>query len=145
MRQNKDFITLLCFKYFIMNSIFIIYVADQSKSKAFYSNVLQKEAILDVPGMTEFEINADTKLGIMPENGIAKLLGENIVHPATGNGIPRCELYLYVDSPDEYYERALKLGARAISPATARDWGDKVAYCSDFDGNILAFAISMKI
>ena len=128
-----------------MNSIFIIYVADQSKSKAFYSNVLQKEAILDVPGMTEFEINAGTKLGIMPENGIAKLLGENIVHPAAGNGIPRCELYLYVDSPEISYERAIKCGAKAISEAALRDWGDKVAYCSDFDGNILAFAISMKI
>lgn len=123
-----------------MNSIFIIYVADQAKSKYFYQEVLQKEALLDVPGMTEFEINEQSKLGIMPEKGIAKILGENIVHPSKGNGIPRCEIYLYVNSPDDYYERAIKLGAKPLSETLVRDWGDKVAYCSDFDGNILAFA-----
>lgn len=123
-----------------MNSIFIIYVADQAKSKYFYQEVLQKEALLDVPGMTEFEISEQSKLGIMPEKGIAKILGENIVHPSTGNGIPRCEIYLYVNSPDDYYERAIKLGAKPLSETLVRDWGDKVAYCSDFDGNILAFA-----
>lgn len=123
-----------------MNSIFIIYVADQAKSKYFYQEVLQKEALLDVPGMTEFEISEQSKLGIMPEKGIAKILGENIVHPSKGNGIPRCEIYLYVNSPDDYYERAIKLGAKPLSETLVRDWGDKVAYCSDFDGNILAFA-----
>lgn len=128
-----------------MKTIFIIYVADQLKSKAFYSKVLQKEAVLDVPGMTEFEINADTKLGIMPEKGIAKLLGEDIINPSAGNGIARCELYLYVDSPEAAYKRALKCGAKAISEVFPRDWGDKVAYCSDFDGNILAFAQKVEI
>jgi uncharacterized glyoxalase superfamily protein PhnB len=129
---NKNFLR--------MNSIFIIYVANQAKSKSFYQEVLQKEAVLDVPGMTEFEINEHSKLGIMPENGIAKILGENIVHPSNGNGIPRCEIYLYVNSPEEYYERAICCGAKPICETLARDWGDKVAYCSDFDGNILAFA-----
>ena len=90
--------------------------------------------------MTEFEISEQSKLGIMPEKGIAKILGENIVHPSTGNGIPRCEIYLYVNSPDDYYERAIKLGAKPLSETLVRDWGDKVAYCSDCDGNILAFA-----
>ncbi len=123
-----------------MKSIFIIYVADQAKSKYFYQEVLQKEALLDVPGMTEFEINEQSKLGIMPEKGIAKILGENIVHPSKGNGIPRCEIYLYVNSPDDYFERAIRYGAKPLSETLVRDWGDKVAYCSDLDGNILAFA-----
>ncbi len=127
-----------------MKSIFIIYVANQEKSRNFYREILQKEPILDVPGMTEFDINESTKLGIMPENGIAKLLGSGIIHPSKGNGIPRCELYLTVDSPTLYYENALKAGAHAISESCKRDWGDEVAYCSDFDGNILAFARKAK-
>jgi len=34
---------------------FILYVADQEKSKLFYQNLFQLEPSLDVPGMTEFQ------------------------------------------------------------------------------------------
>lgn len=127
-----------------MKTIFIIYVANQELSKNFYQKLLQEKPILDVTGMTEFKINEHSKLGIMPENGIANLLGENIIHPSKGNGIPRCEIYLYVNSPEDFYERAIKYGAKPISKCMTRDWGDKVAYCADFDGNILAFAQTLK-
>ena len=69
---------------------FILYVADQTRSKHFYEAVLQKTPELDVPGMTEFNLNESCKLGLMPENGIARILGEALPHPASGNGIPRC-------------------------------------------------------
>ena len=51
---------------------FILYVADQNRSRNFYAQVLQKEPSLNVPGMTEFDLNETCKLGLMPENGIAK-------------------------------------------------------------------------
>ena len=120
--------------------IFIIYVADQRRSKDFYENVLQQKPVLDVPGMTEFQINEHTKLGIMPEKGIANILGKETPHPSTGNGIPRSEIYLYIDHPSQYYLRAIESGAKAISPLQIRNWGDEVAYCADLDGYILAFA-----
>ena len=120
--------------------IFIIYVADQQKSKDFYENVLQQKPVLDVPGMTEFQINEHTKLGIMPEKGIANILGKETPHPSTGNGIPRSEIYLYTDHPSQYYLRAIETGAKVISPLQIRNWGDEVAYCADLDGHILAFA-----
>lgn len=123
-----------------MKAIFIIYVEDQVRSKDFYKVILQKDPVLDVQGMTEFEINEHTKLGIMPEAGIAKLLGDGIIHPSKGNGIPRCEMYLHVDSPKDFYNRAIQAGAKPISENLMRDWGDEVAYCADFDGNIIAFA-----
>ncbi|MFZ4414756.1 MAG: VOC family protein [Bacteroidales bacterium] len=122
------------------NVIFIIYVANQQKSKDFYENVLQQKPLLDVPGMTEFIINKQTKMGIMPETGIAKILGKETLHPSSGNGIPRSEIYLCVEKPMEYYLRATEAGAKAISPLQIRDWGDEVAYCADLDGHILAFA-----
>ncbi len=53
---------------------FILYVADQKKSTAFYSFVLNLKPSLDVPGMTEFMLGTNCKLGLMPENGIAKIL-----------------------------------------------------------------------
>ncbi len=124
--------------------IFIIYVANQQKSKYFYQHLLKQTSVLDVPGMTEFAINENTKIGIMPETGIAKILGKETLHPSTGNGIPRSEIYLYVEKPMEYYLRAIEAGAKAISPLQKRDWGDEVAYCADLDGHILAFAKTLE-
>jgi lactoylglutathione lyase len=118
----------------------IFYVADQNRSKLFYETILQQKPVLDVEGMTEFMLSENFKLGLMPEKGISKILLPYTRDPASGNGIPRCELYLIVDDPREYLNRALKAGALKISDAKARDWGDEVAYCADLDGNVIAFA-----
>ncbi|WP_409272751.1 VOC family protein [Neobacillus sp. SCS-31] len=122
------------------NFIFILYVSDQEKAKSFYKNLLGKEPILDVPGMTEFELSSKIILGIMPEKGIFKILEGNIPHPETASGIPRSEIYLYVDNPDEYYDKLIHAGGRGISKVAARSWGDIVSYGMDLDGHILAFA-----
>lgn len=119
---------------------FILYVSDQSRSKEFYAAILQQEPSLNVPGMTEFTLAENLKLGLMPENGIAKILGDKTPHPASGNGIPRCELYLSVDDVDAACDRALKAGAKEVNPPTDRDWGDSVGYVADLDGHIIAFA-----
>lgn len=118
----------------------IFYVADQKRSRDFYSSLLAKEPSLDVPGMTEFILSSNLKLGLMPENGIAKFLSDKVPHPSSGNGIPRCELYLLVENSYNFYQYAVSLGAKEISPVSIRDWGDKVGYVSDFDGHIIAFA-----
>lgn len=65
-------------------------------------------------------------------------------HPDTGIGIPRCELYLYVDNIQIEFDNAIKCGAKVISPIIDRDWGDKVCYFSDPDGHIIAFAEKIK-
>ena len=121
-------------------AIFIIYVKDQNRSRNFYKSVLNIEPVLDVPGMTEFKINDYTKLGIMPEEGIVKILGSEVPHPKTGNGIPRCEIYLYTASPQEYIKKLAASGGKLISNLELRSWGEEVAYGSDPDGHIIAFA-----
>ena len=118
----------------------ILFVADQQKSRDFYSSVLQMNPELDVPGMTEFKLIDGLKLGLMPENGIARILADQMPQPKTGNGIPRCELYLLLDNIDEAYERALKAGAKEISKIQDRDWGNAVGYLSDPDGHLIALA-----
>ena len=124
-----------------MNEIeFIIYVRDQLKSKKFYEELLQIEPSLNVPGMTEFRLSENVKLGLMPENGIAKIISNKLPNPQKGNGIPRCELYLKIKDPDKYIKRGIELGGKEISKLQDRNWGDKVGYISDFDGNIIAFA-----
>ena len=124
-----------------MNEIeFILYVSNQEKSRVFYERLLNIKPSLNVPGMTEFKLIENVKLGLMPENGIAKIISEKLPHPKNGNGIPRCEIYLKVRSPIEYLKRVIELGGKEISKFQNRDWGDKVGYISDLDGNIIAFA-----
>lgn len=118
----------------------ILYVRDQRASTDFYRKIFRKEPDLDVPGMTEFMLAENMKLGLMPNRGIAKILGNTLPHPDTGTGIPRCELYLYVDDLRFEYENALKAGARSLSPPALRDWGDTVCYLADPDGHVIAFA-----
>ena len=118
----------------------ILYVGNQQRSRDFYSAILQKKPELDVPGMTEFILADNLKLGLMPENGIAKILADKTPHPKTGNGIPRCELYILTDKIEELQKIALTNGAKEVSKIADRDWGHRVGYVADFDGHIIAFA-----
>ena len=118
---------------------FILYIADQKRSAEFYKALLKQEPVLDVPGMTEFELQTCCKLGLMPETGIARILNDETPHPSKGNGIPRCELYLKVQNAAEYMERGVALGAKLVSPLQNRAWGDAVGYLMDMDGHIIAF------
>jgi predicted enzyme related to lactoylglutathione lyase len=119
---------------------FILYVADQNRSRNFYEQVLQKKPALDVPGMTEFLLGEDCSLGLMPEAGIRSLLGPALPDPEKGRGIPRAELYMTVPHPAEYHNRVLTSGGKEVSNLTSRPWGDTVAYSLDPDGHVLAFA-----
>lgn len=117
----------------------IIYVENQKKSRDFYTALFEKAPTLDVDGMTEIPLSESTFLGLLPGNGIVEILEGNIDNPNQNTAYPRCELYLYVDSPETYYEKAIALGARGISSAKWRNWGDFTSYVTDFDGNIIAF------
>ncbi len=119
----------------------ILYVAHQRQSTKFYSEILGKQPCLDVPGMTEFIVSENLKLGLMPEAGIAKILSDKTPHPATGNGIPRCELYIYTNDIYMVFQQAKDAGAREISSIQKREWDDTVGYLADLDGHILAFAV----
>ena len=122
----------------------ILYVKDQSRSTSFYKNILAIEPRLNVPGMTEFELSNGTVLGLMPGSGIKKWLGEKIEDPDKLNGTPRAELYLLVDEPQNFFDRALQHGAKELSRLQPRDWGDEAAYCSDPDDYIIAFAKKIR-
>lgn len=117
----------------------ILYVADQAVARDFYAAVLGQAPRLDVPGMTEFELEPGCVLGLMPEKGIKRLL-PSLPDPAAGNGVPRAEVYLTVPDPAASHARALAAGARELSPLEPRGWGDKAAYSLDPNGHVLAFA-----
>jgi len=123
----------------LIQTNFILYVADQERAKAFYAQVLAREPRLHVPGMTEFDLGAGAVLGLMPERGIRRLLGDE--HFPDAPPTPRAELYLLVDDPQAYLDRAKAAGALELSPLLPRDWGHTAAYCLDPDRHVLAFAV----
>ena len=122
----------------------ILYVKDQQKSTLFYEQLFRKSADLNVPGMSEFVLNDFCKLGLMPNDGIAKIITPSLPHPNLGNGIPRCELYFIVENLEEEYENVKKLNTTIISEIEPRTWGDTAFYFSDLDGHVIAFAEKTK-
>lgn len=122
-----------------MQTEFILYVADQARSRDFYRAVLAKEPSLDVLGMTEFDLGG-CKLGLMPEAGIARIVTPALPHPERARGVPRCELYLLVANAAEVAARCSAAHAVEVSPLVERDWGHLVAYYADPDGHVLAIA-----
>lgn len=122
----------------------ILFVQDQKVSTEFYSKLFNRNPELDVPGMTEFRVFENGYIGLMPNNGIAKIIADNSPHPQLGTGIPRCELYLLVDDAAKAYHHAISIGAKIISPLQDRDWGDIAGYVADPDGHIIAFAETKK-
>jgi len=123
----------------INQSLLILYVSDQKAATEFYKAVLEKVPSMDVQGMTEFNLRTDIRLGLMPLAGAKKLLGSGKFPPGAKD-VPKAELYLLVDDADSYLMRAVESGAELIHHVEPRDWGDRVGYCFDPDGHVLAFA-----
>lgn len=124
-----------------MSAHFILYVQNQNRSESFYRTTLAIPPRLSVPGMTEFDLPGGGVLGLMPEQGIRRLLGTILPDPAMAAGIPRAELYLVVGNPEAFHQRALTCGAKELSPLMPRDWGHTAGYLLDPDGHVLAFAV----
>ncbi len=118
----------------------ILFVDNQERSSLFYQKIFRQASDLNVSGMTEFNLSDHCKLGLMPNNGIARILANQLPHPQDGNGIPRCELYLYVEDIQLEFENAINSGAKLISPIIERNWGDRACYFADPDGHVIAFA-----
>jgi uncharacterized protein len=123
-----------------LTSHFILYVRNQEISTRFYERVLGFPPRLNVPGMTEFQLSAHAVLGLMPEKGIARILGESLVDPEKSGQPPRAELYLLVENVGVAITRATDAGAVEVSKLAVRDWGHRAAYFLDPDNHVLALA-----
>ena len=114
---------------------FILYVADQARARDFYRHVLAAEPVLDVPGMTEFDLGGAT-LGLMPASDMEALLSGQI---RAGAG-QRCELYLRRNDAAAALARAADGGGRLLDGLRDRSWGERAGYLLDPDGHVLALA-----
>ena len=119
---------------------FILYVKDQARSAEFYARVLDRQPSVNARGITKFTLSETCVLGLIPEAGVKGLLGSRLPNPAHASGIPRSEVYLYVENPSVFHRRVIEAGGYELSELAEREWGDRAAYCLDLDGHVLAFA-----
>ena len=113
--------------------IFVLYVRDPERSRAFYETALGLGPTLVADGYCELACGSAV-LGLLNERAAKILAGA----PA-GQGL-RAELYLRVDDVEEAVRRLTRAGARCTSPLAVRDWGDRAAYFEDPDGHLVAVA-----
>lgn len=123
---------------------FIIYVDNLDKTKMFYKLLFDIKPIIDEPGMCELELPNGAVLGIMSNSSLEKLFGTEYSINEKKRSSPKFEFYFQVDNAEALYQKALQLGALELRKFAEMDWGDKVAYCINHDGHILAFAEKIK-
>jgi uncharacterized protein len=121
----------------------ILAVSDLARSAKFYRAAFSWPVRVETPVYVEFELPDGRGLGLYQREGYAKNTGQLPASVREGE-IPGTELYFHVGVVDEAVEQLVGAGARLLSPAAARDWGDVAAYLADPDGNALVLARPLR-
>jgi lactoylglutathione lyase len=112
-------------------------VANLESALAFYVELLggRKSYQFPLEGPAVFVTlsfgQTEIGLGVV---GTAPPLHGQPLRPATGH---RIELCVYVDDLDGMMERARAAKTKVLLEPTAQPWGERVAYVSDPDGNLV--------
>ena len=117
----------------------ILAVRDLARSAAFYRTAFGWAPRVEAPVYVELELPDGRGLGLYLRDGYARNTG------LLPTSVPECEitgteLYFHVDDVDDAVQRLVGAGARVLSPASPRDWGDVAAYVADPDGNVVVVA-----
>jgi predicted enzyme related to lactoylglutathione lyase len=117
----------------------ILAVSDLARAASFYAAAFDWRRVVDAPVYVEHELPGGMRLGLYQREGYARNTGVLPSAPAPG-AIAPTEIYLHVDDVAAACARLESAGARLLSPAAPRDWGDEAAYWADPDGNVLVVA-----
>ena len=117
----------------------ILAVADLPRAVAFYRDAFGWEQMVDAAVYVEFRLPGGMALGLYERNGFGRNTGQ-VPAAVPPGALAGTELYLRTDDLAGAAARLEAAGARLLSPAAPRDWGDTVAYYADPDGNVLAIA-----
>lgn len=140
--RDGTIVTLACYDARVTTSglaIVIFAVEDLSRALAFYKAAFDCSEAVTSPSYVELELGGTVRLGLYEQAGFARNIGR---HPAPlgGSDVSRTELYFRVPSLPPAIAKLESAGARLLSAAQARPWGETAAYFADPDGNILALA-----
>ncbi len=117
----------------------VLATGNLAASTAFYKSAFGWKQNVAAPSYSEFLLPDRMRLGLYQREGFAKNTGI-LPHVVPAGAIAPTELYFYADDPEAVLKKAIKAGARLLSPLHARDWGDEVGYCAEPDGNVIAIA-----
>lgn len=117
----------------------ILAVRDLARARAFYRDAFGWAQPVDAPVYAEFELPGGMRLGVYQREGFARNTGLEPSAVPVG-AISSTEIYLHVDDLPAAVARLGSAGARLLSPASKRDWGDEAAYFADPDGNVIVVA-----
>jgi catechol 2,3-dioxygenase-like lactoylglutathione lyase family enzyme len=120
-------------------SLVILAVDDVPRAVRFYRQAFGWAQVVDAGVYAELELPAGMRFGLYARAGFER----NTAAPAAagpGLGTTSTELYLHVDDLDRAVAALAAAGARCLSPAAPRPWGDDAAYFADPDGNVVVVA-----
>jgi ribosomal protein S18 acetylase RimI-like enzyme len=121
------------------HALTILAVGRLDQAAGFYQAAFGWPVAVEVPVYVELALPHGQRLGLYRRDAFTANTG---TAPADlpGDALAPCELYLSCADLPAAVARARAAGARLLSPAAARSWGDEVAYLADPDGNVLALA-----
>lgn len=117
----------------------ILAVEDVARARAFYAAAFGWPVEVDVPVYVEMAAPGGLRVGLYERRGFGRNTGRVPMAPPP-DALAPVELYLRVDDLRTAAARLASAGARLLSAAAPRDWGDDVAYFADPDGTVLALA-----
>jgi lactoylglutathione lyase len=121
-------------------AIVILAVEDLARSVAFYTTAFACTEAVSSPSYVELEIGGSVRLGLYEQAGFGRNIGRLPASLAPGD-ISRTELYFRVDAMAAASAKLEAAGARVLSDAQQRPWGEIAAYYADPDGNVIAIAV----
>jgi lactoylglutathione lyase len=119
----------------------IVYAADVERAARFYEEL----------GFERFYRHpADGEAGYVglrlgeSQLGVVTVAAPQAMHGATIGTDPRFELFVYVDDVDAEVERLRAAGVRVLRETEDMDWGERLAYAADPEGNPVALAAPLS-
>jgi catechol 2,3-dioxygenase-like lactoylglutathione lyase family enzyme len=115
-------------------SYIVLFTGDLPRLLAFYRDKLGLPVRRHVEGYVDFDLEAP-RLAIYDYRKMAARLGEAPIPPRPIGH--RFEISFYCENVDATYETLLARGVEFRKPPTDMDWGQRVAWFEDPDGNLL--------
>lgn len=117
----------------------VLAVRDLKRSTRFYKAAFGWSVGLEVPVLVKFELPDGHDFMLYQREAFGSNTGQ-IPELLPEGTISGTELYFHVDDLKGTIARLKAAGARELSGAAPRPWGDEAAYYADPDGNVLAVA-----
>jgi len=112
---------------------------DDLPRAAFYRAAFGWAVAVEAPVYVELALPGGMRLGLYQREAFGRSTGQAPVAVPPG-ALSTAELYLQAGDLEAAVAGLEVAGARCLSPAAVRDWGDEVAYFADPEGHVLAVA-----